>query len=413
MMRRKTAQFLLSALAGLWLAAAAPAAPEHASAPGEAKTDSAQPAKQQPVTPAAAENAPAPSPAPVPAAPPVIITTAYFPVLPYGGDEDTPPQLLPVAGNHALDGDHAGITRALIAIHDVSRDASGMLGMLTALAGARNETTIILAPQFLLQSDVAQSRGKMPAGSYGLAAWPLKATGSWEQGDDSAAPPGQRGVSSFTAIDLLLLYLGEKKFFPDLKDIVIAGFGAGGDFVQRYAATGQAPDLPGALPVRFVAADASSYLYFTPLRPQPGKPGFITPDAAKCPTYDAYKYGLQNLNPYARRLGANEIRLRYAARRIVYLAGERAAGNDLFPDLSCAGLLQGPDRLARAMNYDIYLNTIFGETIGSQKFATVPGAGYDAAALFGSRCGMDALFGGGTCAPEPVSAGVSGAENPE
>ena len=322
--------------------------------------------------------------------------TSLFPILPYEAADNAAPQLLPVTANHALGGDHAGITRAILAIHDLSRDADGTLTTLSSLAGANNETTIILAPQFLLNSDIPSSADE------DLARWPL---GGWEGGGESLVRPPQKGVSSFTAIDLLLLYLGEKQFFPDLKTIVIAGHGAGGDFVQRYAVAGKAPDLleKQGITMRFVAADASSYLYLTTLRPIAGKPGFALPDKSKCPAYDAYWYGLDNLNDYAQHTGASEIRLRYPERRVIYLAGEKVAENDPLPDVSCAARLQGPDRLARAMNYDIYLSTIFGEsTATTQKFATVPRAGYDPAAIFGSSCGMDALFGDGECAPKGI-----------
>ncbi len=49
---------------------------------------------------------------------------------------------------------------------------------------------------------------------------------------------------------------------------VIAGHGMGGDFVQRYAAFGQAPDIleKEGIGVRFIVANPSSYLYFTASR---------------------------------------------------------------------------------------------------------------------------------------------------
>ena len=124
----------------------------------------------------------------------------------------------------------------------------------------------------------------------------------------------------------LLAYLGDKQFFPNLKTITIAGSGAGGDFVLRYAAAGQAPDLldPQGLKVAirrrqcFVLslfhADAAAWR---------ASPASACRAPRKCPTYDSYKYGLDDLNDYARRTGANEIRLRYVARHVTYLIGEQ------------------------------------------------------------------------------------------
>jgi hypothetical protein len=362
-------------------------------------------------SPPPAVAAPAPASAPVPASASIPMpmqmpespTPAldYYPVLPYGADADTVPALLPLASNRPLNGNYAGITRAVVAIHDFSRDANGMVAMLAALAGNGNANLIIVAPQFPLESDISRYAEHLSDGGRGLLRWSLASpVGGWESGGESVAVPPQRSVSSFTALDELLLFLGEKKIFPDLKDIVIAGHGMGADFVLRYAALGKAPDLldENGISVRFVAADAASYLYFTPLRPAMGeKLSFITPDTAKCPDYDAYKYGLSNLNDYGRRTGTDAIRLRYVTRRVIYLAGEKVAGDERFPDMNCAALLEGPDRLARAMNYDVYLSMIFGDAVRLHEFATVPAAGYDAAAIFGSACGMEALFGAGEC----------------
>jgi hypothetical protein len=343
------------------------------------------------------------------AAPPPLPTSPvlnYYPVLPYGADAETLPQLLPVAANRPFDGKYTGVEHAIVAIHDFSRDANATTAMLMGLAGATNSRVIIVAPQFLIESDLTRYGNTLPNGGRDILRWP--AIGGWESGGESSVAAGQKSISSFTALDELLLFFGEKNLFPDLKDIVIVGHGTGADFVLRYAAFGKSPDLldKSGTPARFVAANASSYLYLTPLRPVAGKPNFATPDTTKCQTYDSYKYGLQNLNDYSRRLGANAARLNYSAKRITYMAGEKIAGDERLPDTDCAALLEGPDRLTRAMNYDVYLDMLFGENISAtHQFATVPGAGYDAGAIFGSICGMESLFGAGQCKPAFKSEG--------
>jgi hypothetical protein len=328
-----------------------------------------------------------------------IPAASWFPILPFDAAPDAEPQLLPVASNLPLDSNHANITRAIIVIHDVSRDASSAVAMLATLAGEANKTTFILAPQFLLESDIARFAGHLPDNGRNVAHW---AAGAWEDGGNSIAAAPDKDISSFTAIDLLLVFLSDRKLFPSLKDIVVAGHGAGGDFVLRYAAIGLAPDLinPGDVAIQFVAANPSSYLYFTPMRPAGGdKSGFGLPSTDRCPHYDSYKYGLDSLNDYARRTGANAIRLRYIDRRVTYMIGENAAGDDRFPDNNCAAMLEGIDRHARAINYDLYLSTIFGDDANkTQKSAGIPSAGYDPVAMFGSSCGMSVLFGDGNCA---------------
>jgi hypothetical protein len=335
--------------------------------------------------------------------------TSYFPVLPFEAPPDAEPQLVPVASNHPLDGDHAGITSAVIVIHDFMRDAPKMLSIVSTLAGTNNATTLIVAPQFLLDFDIARLRARLPENGRVFARWPLD---GWQNGGSSIAQAPGKPISSFTVVDLLLMYLSDKKSFPDMGTITVAGHGEGGDFVQRYAASGRAPEVIGAQgpPIRFLVADASAYLYLTDLRPRVNKPGFVTPDAASCPGFNAYPYGLDKLNDYVQRVGATAIKLGYAARPITYLIGEKAAVSDPLPDDSCAAALQGPNRVMRAANYDVYLYQTFGDAEAkNQKFVTVPAAGYDAAALFGSPCGLAVLFGDGNCAPPPLT----GVKNPQ
>ncbi len=328
------------------------------------------------------------------------LNASYFPVFPLGAGDLAAPQLLPVVSNHTLDGDHHGLTHAVIIVHDLSRDANGIAGTIASLAGPEGNAAFILAPQFLIDSDVARLAGIMAEQSKMLVRWPLD---GWVMGGDSIAIPPQKAISSFTAFDLLLLYLGEKKFFPDLQSVTVAGLGAGGDFVQRYAAVGQAPDILDLqhLQVRFLVADASSYLYFTAPRflvAKPGaKPSLGTPGAAICSTYNNYPYGLENPNAYVKRVGSAAIKLRYVTRPVTYVTGEKIQ-EDVPPDASCAAQLQGSDRLTRQSGYNMYLKVTFGDAAEKlHKFMTIPKAGYEPAALFGSPCGMAVLLGDGMC----------------
>lgn len=329
------------------------------------------------------------------------LASAYFPVLPLGAGDDTNPQILPVVSNYALDGDHKGLTHAVIIIHDYTRDANANAAMIASLAGNVNAQTFILAPQFLLDVDMTRMENISPEQRKMLAYWQLD---GWVQGGESVAAPAQKSISSFTAMDLMLLYLGEKKIFPDLQTVTIAGHGLGGDFVQRYAAIGQAPDILDRqhVTVRFLAADPSSYLYFTLPRfliSKPGaKPSLGTPDLTQCSNYNAYPYGLDNPNTYVKHAGTGAIKLRYVTRNVTYIVGEKAAEGDALADNSCAAMLQGPNRVARQTAYNMYLTVTFGDAAQKlQQFASVPKAGYEPAALFGSSCGLSVLFGDGVC----------------
>ena len=331
-----------------------------------------------------------------PALPRLTPATTYFPILPFEAGDDAVPQIIPLASNIPLEGDHKGLRHVILVIHDYTRDAGAALSLLNSLAGADGSNTLIVAPQFLLDIDIARFGDQLPEHGQMFARWPLDA---WQSGGDSVVTR-QKGISSFTAIDLLLLYLSDKKIFPDVEAVTLLGYGTGGDFVQRYAALGHAPDLLDEqhIPTQFIVANPSSYLYFTAQRPKGGRDGFTTPDVTKCPSYNAYPYGMENLNNYARRVGASAIRLRYITRSMIYLSGDKVSQSDPFPDMSCSALLEGPDRSSRAVNYALYLNIIFGDAIGKlQKFIVVPKTGNDIGALLGSKCGMSALFADGQC----------------
>ena len=86
----------------------------------------------------------------------------------------------------------------------------------------------------------------------------IGASEGWKQGDGSKTSPP---VSSFAALDRLIAGIVRSHRFPGLRHIVVAGHSAGGQFVERYAASTR---LSVRVPVRYVVANPSSYLYLTP-----------------------------------------------------------------------------------------------------------------------------------------------------
>ena len=308
---------------------------------------------------------------------------------------------VPVMANYALSAKHAGITRIVLFIHDASRDAKGTLNVLRTLAGPSESKTMIAVPQFLIDADLAAVASSMQNRGALFARWPY---GVWETGGDSTALPPAHGISSFTAMDMMLMYFSEKSLFPDVQQIVVAGMGAGGNFVQRYAAIGRAPDILAKqnVPLRFVVADATSYLYLTPSRFRGGNNGFGILETQTCPDYNAWPHGLDQLNPYGKRIGANAAKLSYNLRRVSYLLG--AITNAGAVDADCGAFLQGKDEHARMAIYALYLKSIYGEDVAERHvFNTIPEASYNAASLFGSSCGLASLFGDGVCTPPPMT----------
>ena len=107
---------------------------------------------------------------------------------------------------------------------------------------------------------------------------PVWSVDGWKDGslseirrDDST----DQRVSSFAVLDALLETLSDRKHWPALDLVVLAGHSAGGQFVQRYAVA-SAPTVLShqGIHTRFVVANPSSYLYFDARRPT--EHGFVT-----------------------------------------------------------------------------------------------------------------------------------------
>jgi pimeloyl-ACP methyl ester carboxylesterase len=284
------------------------------------------------------------------------------------------------------------IVHAIIIVHGQSRNADDYfyytqqaLVMVAQQYPGLIEHTILIAPQFLNESDTAAH--SLPPE---VLRWHVSA---WEGGEPSQAPIH---VSSFEALDAILGKLADRKVFPNLKGVIVAGHSGGGQLVQRYAVAGNgdAALVAAGVKIRYVAANPSSYLYFSSERPTVSG-GFATP-AAACPGYNRWKYGWDQAPDYVKPGSQAELEKRYAARDVFYLLG----GADTDPqqsalDKTCSGELQGAYRLQRGLNYARYLR---GRHPGlKHNVWEVEGVGHDGKGMLTSDCGRAAVIGIGTC----------------
>ncbi len=303
---------------------------------------------------------------------------------------------LPYYANTALDETNPAIIRAVIAVHGADRNADRFFEGVRAAArrATAENSTLIIAPQFLELPDIEHHK----PGSDVLF-W----SGGWRQGDPSRSTRVHRRrarVSSFEAIDQMVLRLADGTRFPNLKHIVIAGHSAGGQFVNRYAAGNRVEDLIApsrGIDFRYVVANPSSYLYFDGERRIGGEGDrFATPSTSECltcPTYNQYRYGLDHLNSYMATVGTDTIAEQYGRRHVVYLVGELDNRDELFLDRTCRANLQGAHRLERAIIYYSYLQHHFGpEIAANHHLAIVPETGHNSYRMFGSEPGLRYLF---------------------
>jgi len=263
-------------------------------------------------------------------------------------------------------------------IHGWSRRGVDDGDAAAARAGGAAAHTIVIAPLFPIPADIEAHA--LPAS---VLRWGVE---DWKSGRPALAPAP---VSVFDAVDTIVARLADKRLFPHLRTIVIAGHSAGGQLVQRYAAVGHANARAGTgIAVRYVVANPSSYLYFGNARPKP-----LAPDDKPCHAVDHWPYGFEGRLPAYVQVTPAQAEATYVAQDLVYLLGT----DDVDPrhpelDKSCAAETQGATRLERGRAYFAALRASEGG-LASQRIVEVPGVGHHGRAMFTSAAGVAVLFG--------------------
>ena len=278
-----------------------------------------------------------------------------------------------------------GIRRAVIVVHGYNRNAADYARNMMTLGPPAD--TLVVAPQFLDPDDIVAHH--LPAS---VLRWDRE---QWEDGNPALGPAA---LSAFDGFDAVLARLADRASFPSLAQIVLAGFSAGGQFVQRYAAVGTGE---AAIPLRFVVGSPGTYVYFGDERPLPGGGFGPFPGTAECPDFNRWKFGFAGgLPPYVLGgvgQGIPALERRYIGRDIIYLAGaDDTDPNHRLLNKTCAGEAQGPTRLARMQFFFADLKRRAGAAF-KQRMWVVPSAAHNEAKVFGSPCGRAALFGDAIC----------------
>jgi len=280
------------------------------------------------------------------------------------------------------------ITRAVLVVHGERRNADAYFRSAKkarAAAGEAGKATIMIAPQFLAGIDV--DTYQLPPETL---RWKFT---DWASGDPAAGPSP---ASSFDALDAILMRLADRRLFPNLKQVVVAGHSAGAQLIQRYAiaAKGDAALTQAGIGVRYVVADPSSYAYFSPERPEQSI-------AASCPGFDRWKYGMEQRPQYLAEPTAAALEQAYVARRVIYLLG--TLDNDPKQralDKTCMANAQGPNRYARGHSYVATMQARDGGTPNHAVW-DVPGVAHSGRKMFTSPCGLEALFDSPGCQAAP------------
>ena len=233
-------------------------------------------------------------------------------------------------------------------------------------------------------------------------------------------------VSSLTVYDELLAALGDTSTYPNLQKVILVGFSAGGQLLQRYALGGvqQSKLADAGVDVRFFVLSPSSYAYLDNRRPKLAPMtdiscafceqsnvvtmdySFSEPDT-ECPGWDLWKYGLTKLNEYMYDEHGSDLtpmKEAYCALTVTYGVGELDIYNDElnvtigcgadYPydngiDHSCQADLQGYCRMERTVAYAKYVNWYCEHELGvdasGHKLLLVPDFGHDPCGLLQSE----------------------------
>jgi pimeloyl-ACP methyl ester carboxylesterase len=310
-----------------------------------------------------------------------------------------------IYSTYKIDAHNPQIKRALILVHGANLMAGYFFRHGTAaadLAGALADTIVISA--YFIDPYVGKrhSAGHEWLRQPDEVVWPEGHT-SWKAGGMSVSDPA---LSSFDYVDAIVRKLADKKVFPNLTKIVIAGFSAGGQFVNRYEMANKLDGTLTGVAMSYVVGDPSSFAWPAAVRPLPvgdaspntplqayeesiGKEGtrphtgftFGSFDAAKAPTYDDWPYGLQNLNGYVAGMSAERLRRNLVTRSVTYVEGQvdtlPISGFDSSPNAEA----QGPQRRARGEAFVMYVDRYLG---ARQKLVIAPGCSHN------SRCVLTA-----------------------
>ncbi|MBV8897692.1 MAG: hypothetical protein JO051_14360 [Acidobacteriaceae bacterium] len=280
------------------------------------------------------------------------------------------------------------ITRAFILVHGAGRDADNYFRTAVGAAffGGALEDTIVIAPR-MASNDGHNCKDILASNEVSFNC------GSWRSGGPAIS---DNKVNSFVFIDELLRQLARKGAFPNLREIVLAGHSAGGQFVTRYEMSNKVNDELG-VPISYVVANPSSYAYPDALRPNSETAKADTldfaafQDARNCTTYNNWPYGLEDRSKagYNAKVSDDQLRRQLASRPVTYLLGEI----DILPlggfDSSCPAMAQGPTRLARGQAFAKFVNGKYG---AKHKVAVVPLCGHNARCMFTSEVALPIIF---------------------
>ena len=262
------------------------------------------------------------------------------------------------------------ITTLIVALHGTLRNGADYYKDICQSINNKNGNFLIISPTYKRVDDERDENEFF---------WGRKWYQKWKYG---YIAQNHKSMGSFDIMDHLLEKASSSEIYPNLKEVILIGHSAGGQFVQRYASATQIRSKVSAN-LRFVVSNPSSYLYLHKSRVTFSS-DFIEyfPIRERCPDYNEYIYGVEGELPqYLRKYTPDELKHNFAKNRVIYLMSEEDKGTD-YLDRSCGAKLQGLNRIDRAYNYFQYIRKNF--RTHSHEFYSIPHIGHDHLKVFQS-----------------------------
>lgn len=189
----------------------------------------------------------------------------------------------------------------------------------------------------------------------------------WRGGGDAEGTK----MSSYDVVDRIFEILSNKKLYPNLKHIVLAGFSAGGQFVDRYVAVGKGKVRKG-ITLDFISMSPSSNL-----RMQEDVP---------------WHYGLANRPRYSAKTSLKKIWKNLESRPVLKCCGDL---DTTLPNLdqSPNAMAQGKNRYDRFVNYQQFIKA-WPKWEKMVTFHTIHGIAHESVKAYQDPVVMDYIFNG-------------------
>lgn len=222
-------------------------------------------------------------------------------------------------------------TKVFQMVHGLLRDMKSYFGMANSAWG-KNSNILVWAPRFPIQSEI-------PDSSYNY----------WSQ-TSAATGDASNGPSNMTSFEFLDAINGAFFKLYGITTAVLSGHSFGGQVLARYTGVSYLPELFPNVKIYYCILSPSSFLWISSDRP----------NASSCG--NNWFYGLDRLNVYANKMGANNIYCNYMNRNIIVMCGTNDTSSAML-DQSCAANAQGANRYERAQNFVALM-----EKLGAKNF---------------------------------------------